>query len=135
MRRPAGPHGAARVYVADDPELAAPLSQPRVDVLAKAVQENGYDAVLLAQSVLAADVAAALAARLEAGLNWALTDLRLDDGAFVGVQPALSDSIYVDVGWCSTPAFALFRREASTRSPSAARPRSSVGAEPPTSRR
>jgi electron transfer flavoprotein alpha subunit len=106
---PAGSHGATRVHVADDSALAAPLPQPRVDVLAKVVQENGYDAVLFAQSVLAADVAAGLAARLEAGLNWGLTDLRLDDGALVGVQPALSDSVYVDVGWRSEPCLALFR--------------------------
>ena len=33
----AGKHGAAKVYVADDAQLEAPLPQPRVDVLAKLV--------------------------------------------------------------------------------------------------
>ena len=105
----AGKHGAATVYVADAPELAAPLSQPRVDVLARVARDGGFDAIFLGQSVLAADIAAALAVRLEAGLNWDLVDARIDDGELVGVRPALDDSVYVDTGWRSTPAIALFR--------------------------
>ena len=99
----------ARCYVADAPELAAPLSQPRVDVLAKVARDEGFDAIFLGQSVLAADIAAALAVRLDAGLNWDLVDVRADDGSLVGVRPALGDSVYVDTGWRSTPAIALFR--------------------------
>ena len=105
----AGAHGAATVHVADSPELAAPLAQPRVDVLAKVAREGGYGAVFLGQSVLAADVAAALAVRLDAGLNWDLVDARLEDGRLVGVRPALGDSVYVDTSWRSEPAIALFR--------------------------
>ena len=67
--------GAATVFVADDERLGAPLPQPRVDVLAALVRDEGFDTVLFAQSVLAADVAAGLAARLGAGLNWDLVDL------------------------------------------------------------
>jgi electron transfer flavoprotein alpha subunit len=105
----AGKFGAAKVYVADDPQLAAPLSQPRVDVLAQVVREKGVDTVLFANSVLAADVAAGLAARLDAGINWDLTDLVRDEGRLVGKRPALQDSVYVDVGWTSEPRVALFR--------------------------
>ncbi len=105
----AGAHGAAAVYVADDPRLEAPLPQPRVDVLARLVRDEGFDAVLFAQSVLATDVAAGLAARLEAGLNWDLTDVEVRDGALVGTRPALGDSVVVEVGWASTPALAVFR--------------------------
>ncbi|HEY6463503.1 MAG TPA: electron transfer flavoprotein subunit alpha/FixB family protein, partial [Polyangiaceae bacterium] len=92
------------VHVADDASLAAPLSQPRVDVLAKLAGD--YDAVFFANSVLAADVAAGLAARLDAGLNWDLVDVTAD---FVGKRPALQDSVLVDVGWKSSPRLALFR--------------------------
>jgi electron transfer flavoprotein alpha subunit len=105
----AGKFGAARVYVADDPQLEAPLPQPRVDVLARLVREKSVDTVLFANSVLTADVAAGLAARLDAGLNWDLTDLVRDDGRLVGKRPALQDSVYVDVGWTSEPRLALFR--------------------------
>jgi electron transfer flavoprotein alpha subunit len=105
----AGRHGAATVYAADDPALAAPLPQPRVDVLAKLVRDEGFDTVLFGASVLSADVAAGLAARLDAGLNWDLVDLELRDGKLVGKRPALQDSVYVDVGWKSEPRLALVR--------------------------
>ena len=59
--------------------------------------------------MLAADVAAGLAARLDAGLNWDLIDLVDEDGKLVGKRPALQDSVYVDVGWTSEPRLALFR--------------------------
>ena len=105
----AGQHGAARVLVADDPRLEAALPQPRVDVFAGLVREHGFDTVLFGQSVLAADVAAGLAARLGAGLNWDLVDLRRDGDELVGTRPALGDSVYVDVGWTAPPRLALFR--------------------------
>ena len=105
----AGTYGAAKVWACEDDEVAQPLPQPRVDVLAKAVEDGSYDTVLFANSVLAADVAAGLAARLDAGLNWDLTDLELRDGELVGKRPALQDSVYADVGWKGTPRLALFR--------------------------
>src|SRR4029079_17279954 len=105
----AGTFGAAKVYVADDSQLEAPLPQPRVDVLAQLVRDKDVDTVLFANSVLAADVAAGLAARLDAGLNWDLVDLEQQDGKLVGKRPALQDSVYVDVGWTSGPRLALFR--------------------------
>jgi len=105
----AGKFGAAKVYVADDARLEAPLSQPRVDVLAQLVREKDIDTILFANSVLAADVAAGLAARLDAGVNWDLTDLVEQDGKLVGKRPALQDSVYVDVGWTTEPRIALFR--------------------------
>ena len=105
----AGNFGAAKVYVADDAQLEAPLPQPRVDVLAQLVRDQKLDTVLFANSVLAADVAAGLAARLDAGLNWDLVDLTEEGGKLVGKRPALQDSVYVDVGWTSEPRLALFR--------------------------
>src|SRR3954467_12343072 len=70
----AGKHGAAKVYVADDAQLDAPLPQPRVDVLAQLVRDKDVDTVLFANSVLAAGVAARRAARLDAGRDWELGD-------------------------------------------------------------
>jgi electron transfer flavoprotein alpha subunit len=105
----AGRHGAATVHVAEDDSLEPPLPQARVDALAKVVRAAGYDTVLFANSVLAADIAAGLAARLGAGLNWDLVDLESRDGSLVGKRPALQDSVLVDVGWKTTPRLALFR--------------------------
>lgn len=105
----AGKFGAKTVHVAQDDSLDPPLPQPRVDVLADVVQAGGYDTVLFSNSVLAADIAAALAARLDAGLNWDLVDIVEHNGQLVGKRPALEDSVLVDVGWRSPQRIALFR--------------------------
>ena len=105
----AGRFGAQKVHVWDDPALEAPLPQPRVDALAALVAQTGAENVFFAASVLSADVAAGLAARLDAGLNWDLTDVQARDGELVGTRPALGDTVVVDVGWRETPRIALFR--------------------------
>jgi electron transfer flavoprotein alpha subunit len=105
----AGRYGAAKVFVADDPALETPLPQTRVDVIASLVGAHGFENVLFAASVLAADVAGGLSARLDAGLNWDLNDLVVEGGALVGKRAALGDSVYVDAGWTSTPRLGLIR--------------------------
>jgi electron transfer flavoprotein alpha subunit len=105
----AGAYGATKGYVSEDEALAAPLPQPRVDALAALVEKTGADAVLFAAYVLASDVAAGLAARLDAGLNWDLTDLVISNGTLVGKRPALGDTVHVDVGWTGLPQLALVR--------------------------
>jgi electron transfer flavoprotein alpha subunit len=105
----AGRYGAKRVHVMEDVLLAKPLPQPRVDALETLIGDGGFDTVLFAATVLSADIAAALAARLDAGLNWDLTDVVVEDGKVVGKRPALGDSVYVDVGWTSEPRLALIR--------------------------
>jgi electron transfer flavoprotein alpha subunit len=104
-----GRYGAKRVLVADDQALDAPLPQPRVDVLAGVLADGRFDTVLFGASVLTADIAAGLAARLDAGLNWDLVDLELKEGKLVGKRPALQDSVIVEVGWKSEPRLALIR--------------------------
>jgi electron transfer flavoprotein alpha subunit len=105
----AGTFGAARVFVWDDEQVGPPLPQPRVDALAHLVREQGFDTVLFAGSVLGADVAAGLSARLDAGLNWDLVDLVAEGAELVGKRPALQDTVMVDAGWTATPRLGLFR--------------------------
>ncbi len=104
-----GAFGAARVLSAEHPALASELPQPRVDVLARLVREEGFDTVLFAASALACDVAGGLADRLEAGLNWDLIDLEVRGGRLVGKRLALQDSVLVDVGWKGEPRLAVLR--------------------------
>jgi electron transfer flavoprotein alpha subunit len=105
----AGKFGAKRVFVADDAQLEAPLPQPRVDVIARLVQEHGFENVLFAASVLSADVAGGLSSRLDAGLNWDLSDLAVEGGQLVGKRLALGDTVRVDAGWTATPRVGLIR--------------------------
>ena len=105
----AGSFGATKVYVVDAPAFEAPLSQPRVDALEAVVAASGAENILFAASVLAADVAAGLSARLDAGLNWDVTDLAVDGGQLVATRPALGDTVLVTVGWTTTPRIALVR--------------------------
>ena len=105
----AGTFGAATVYVAEDDSFDPPLPQPRVDVLDEVVRLGDFDIVLFSNSVLAADVAAGLAARLDAGINWDLVDLAEQNGELVGKRLALQDSVLVDVAWRSRLRLALFR--------------------------
>jgi electron transfer flavoprotein alpha subunit len=105
----AGAYGASKAYASDAPELASPLPQPRVDALAALVEQTAPDAVLFGASVLASDVASGLAARLDAGLNWDLSDLSVDGDELVGKRAALGDTVVVDVGWTGGPRLALVR--------------------------
>jgi electron transfer flavoprotein alpha subunit len=105
----AGAYGASKAYASEASELGSPLPQPRVDALATLVEQTGADAVLFGASVLASDVASGLAARLDAGLNWDLTDLSVDGEELVGKRAALGDTAVVDVGWKGGPRLALIR--------------------------
>jgi electron transfer flavoprotein alpha subunit len=119
----AGTFGAATVHLVEDGVFDPPLPQPRVDALEAVIRAGGYDTVLFSTSVLAADVAAGLSARLDAGLNWDLVDLAERDAELVGIRPALQDSVVVEVGWRSPHRLALFRPGSFDAVPAARRPR------------
>jgi electron transfer flavoprotein alpha subunit len=105
----AGTFGASKAYACEAAELASPLPQPRVDALATLVEQVSPDAVLFGASVLSADIASGLATRLDAGLNWDLTDLAVKDGELVGTRPALGDTVIAEVGWKGSPKLGLIR--------------------------
>ena len=88
-----GAHGARTVKVCDDPALGTTLSQPVVDAVAAVVEAGGYDYVLAAASVLASDVAAALAARLDLGIVVDVLELHAEGGRLVTRRPGLGDSV------------------------------------------
>ena len=88
-----GGHGATTVYVCDDEALAQSLPQPMVDALAGVLAAHPHDIVLLSASVLASDVAAALAARLGVGVVVDTIELHAEDGRLVSRRPGLGDSV------------------------------------------
>jgi electron transfer flavoprotein alpha subunit len=120
LAQEAGRYGAATLFSAVD-GAASPLPGPRIDALAELVRRfPSFDTILFSNSVLAADVAAGLAARLDAGINWDLVDLEFRDGEPVARQPTLQDSVWAEVGWRSPRRIALFRSGSFEPVPSAA---------------
>ena len=74
-------YGSETTFVGDVAGIDPSLGQAQVDVLATLVRDHGVRTVLFENSVLAADVAAGLAVRMDAGVNWDLQDLAVRDGA------------------------------------------------------
>lgn len=104
-----GRSGADVAIYCDDPGIHPELPAPHVDVIAAILRSGGYRSVLFENSVVVADIAAALACRLEAGVVWDLQDLEERDGALVGRKLVLSDSVAVEAGWNSDVRIAVFR--------------------------
>lgn len=106
----AAANGADHVLVADSARLSDALAQPRVDVVAELIGDGGFDTLILENSSLGADIAGALSVRLEAGVNWDLVDIGVEQGQLTGTRLALSDSVQVTVGWASPVRIAVMRR-------------------------
>lgn len=104
-----GRFGAEVAWYCDDPAMDPDLAGPQVDVLAALVREHDYGTVLFENSIVAADVAAGLAARLDAGVNWDLQDLSERDGTLVGTRLALDDTLSIEVEWVAGVRLAVFR--------------------------
>jgi electron transfer flavoprotein alpha subunit len=104
--------GADEIYVADDPQLEGAWAPPRIALLHKLVLDLQPNLVVFENSALTADIAGALSARLEAGVNWDLIDLWKTGDEWRATRMALSDSIAVEVGWSRGPRLGIFRRGA-----------------------
>lgn len=105
-----GAYGVAAAWACADERLDGDLPQRLVDALGHTIEATGGDAVVLFEySGLTADVAAGLAARVEAGVNWDLQDVYLRDGGLQGRRLALNDSVEVEVAWTTPVQLAVFR--------------------------
>ena len=122
----AGKYGAATVFVADDAAPRGARSRSRAwTSSARSCRTRASTPCSSAASVLAADVAGGLSARLDAGLNWDLNDLESDGGDLVGKRSALGDTVRADVGWTRRAAASAWSAPARSTPPRpAARPRS-----------
>jgi electron transfer flavoprotein alpha subunit len=91
-----GNYGASKVFRAPAP---AGLGGPVVDVMAKLIEDNGYDYVLFGGGLLGFEIGAGLAARLHGGVTMEVTEVKVQDGKLVAVRPILQDSAVVDVAY------------------------------------
>ncbi len=102
-----GGQGASEVHVA---RSAPSVAAVRTDLLDLLVTRLEPSIVIVESSSMASDVAAALAARRSAGVNWDLVGLELDaTGAWVGTRLALQDTLVARVGWTTPLAVAVLR--------------------------
>ena len=91
-----GKYGASKVYRAEAPEG---LAQPVVDVMAKLIQDNGYDYALFGGGLLGFEIGAGVGARVGGGVTMEVTEIKAQDGGLVAVRPILQDSAVVDVAY------------------------------------
>lgn len=92
-------YGAGRVLVAEGDRFAHPVAGPVVDVIEAAVKQVSPRVLLASASVLGAEAAGALAARLDVGVNADGIDIAVRDGELVFRRPALGDSVHVECTW------------------------------------
>jgi electron transfer flavoprotein alpha subunit len=91
-----GKYGASKVYRANAPDG---LAQPVVDVMAKLIEDNGYDYALFGGGLLGFEIGAGVAARVGGGVTMEVTEVKVQDGKLVAVRPILQDSAVVDVAY------------------------------------
>ena len=105
-----GAYGASKVHRAKN--VPEGLAQPIVDVMAKVIQDDGYDYVLFGGGLLGFEIGAGLTARLGAGVTMEVTAVRVENGELVAERPILQDSQIADVGYVGKPGIIIGRLNA-----------------------
>ena len=105
-----GAYGASKVYRAK----SAPegLAQPIVDVMAKVIQDEGFDYALFGGGLLGFEIGAGLTARLGAGVTMEVTEVKVQGGELVADRPILQDSQIAEVGYVGKPGIIIGRLNA-----------------------
>src|SRR2546421_1467413 len=92
-----GAYGVKRVFRGKD--VPEGLAQPVVDVMAKVIEDEGFDYALFGGGLLGFEIGAGLTARLNAGVTMEVTEVKVDDGKLIAVRPILQDSQVAEVGY------------------------------------
>jgi electron transfer flavoprotein alpha subunit len=85
--------GAAKVHVAEAPELESGLAERWVPVLEQVVQAGGYTVVVSPASSTGKDVLPRLAAKLDAGMASEVTGLAFEGGKLVYTRPMYAGNV------------------------------------------
>jgi electron transfer flavoprotein alpha subunit len=91
-----GAYGAAKVLVADDPNLKLYSAEGYTEVVAKAAESVEPNAVFFSATAMGRDLAPRVAARLGVSALADVTGLGLDGEAFVARRPVYSGKAFAD---------------------------------------
>lgn len=92
-----GAYGAAKVFVADDPNLALYSSEGYGEAVAKAVEAAAPDAVFFAGTAMGRDLGPRVAAKLGVGALADVVALEKDGDQFVARRPVYSGKAFATV--------------------------------------
>lgn len=92
-------HGADRVYIADDPELAHYRTEPYARVLSDLIQEKKPEIVLFGATVVGRDLAPRISQRIYTGLTADCTGLDIDESErrLLQTRPAFGGNIMATI--------------------------------------
>jgi electron transfer flavoprotein alpha subunit len=90
-------YGPNKILVADDPALADYTTDAYTNVIAELVQSVDPAVIILGASAQGKDLAARLAARLDAGLAMDCTAIKCDGGTLMCTRPMFGGKIFADV--------------------------------------
>lgn len=90
------------IHVTEDADVDKYLLDPAVDYLEAVAKKTGPALILLPNTMLGRDVAGRIAARLDAGMNSDVTEIRTEGGKAVTAGPKLQGSTIVASGFKNT---------------------------------
>jgi electron transfer flavoprotein alpha subunit len=102
-------YGASRIRVAEHDSLAHYQGETVAKVVAQAVQDGGYDAVLFSASSEGRDLAPRVAALLDVPLATDVTAARVDGGKLSVTRPVFSGKLFARVEPTARPALLSIR--------------------------
>lgn len=115
-------YGADKILVADDPVLAEYTTDAYTNVLANIIKPLDPELIIIGASTQGKDLAARLAARLDAGMAMECVAIRLENSGLVFTRPMFGGKVLADVEIEGTPKIAAVRPNVMsiTESPKAA---------------
>jgi len=107
-----GQYGADKIIVADHPRLVEYLTDAYTTVVAGVIAEVDSQVVIMGASTQGKDLAARLAARLNAGLAMDCVAVRVDDGNILATRPLYGGKVLAEVALSGKPQIVATRPNA-----------------------
>jgi electron transfer flavoprotein alpha subunit len=107
-----GTYGADKVLVADHPALAELITAPYTNVIAEIAGKQGAAVIVIGASAQGKDLAARLAAKLNAGLAMDCVAVRLEGDNVAATRPMYGGKVLADVVLAGNPRIVATRPNA-----------------------